>query len=159
MKNKILNILVIGLCIMMFGNAKVTAKEMGSVEVTMTPSTLFPKVGSTIYFTIGLENIIGGTDGIAGFGAELDYDRNILDCNESVSLAPFSIGFNSKNGRIGGFAMMPNERIQASSASLIKISCNVLSSGRTWVYLKDTEVSAGDASILESNDPSVRLYG
>ncbi len=54
---------------------------------------------------------------------------------------------------------MPNQRIQTSFASLIKISCEVLNSGRTWVYLRDTEVSAGDASILESNDPAVRLYG
>ncbi len=90
---------------MMFDNMSVKAKETGSVEVIMTPSTFFPKVGSTIDFTIDLENIINASSGVAGFGSELDYDRNILNCNDSVSLAPFTIGFNPENGRIGGFAM------------------------------------------------------
>ncbi len=149
MKNKVLIISTIMFLIISLLPISVLAANITSAQVTMTASKTEFIPGETVEYTVSVKNL-DADRGIAGFGAVIEYDPNVLELDTTAQGCA-----NWENASIGGsskkFATTRNKDASGSAYSqnnedIVKIKFTVkeVSSETTAnVGLKSIELSNG----------------
>ncbi len=92
--------------------------------------------------------------GVSGVEARLGYDKSVLELVKTTNLAPFYLKYNTSTLKIGGFGGSEEDFIPLGTTNLMRLSFKALKSGSTTISISSSEVSAGDTSIVSSNNPS-----
>ena len=110
-------------------------------------------VGKEFSITVAV-SINGAEGGLSSVGGKLVFDDNYLEVTSSTSLSPaFKINYSKNSQKIYGLAS-EDERTNLTSFNLIRINFKAKQVGSITVSINQTEFSAGDNSILSSNNPS-----
>lgn len=150
MKKKLLILGVVLLALTAIFALNVSAYEITSAEIAITPSKTEVNPGDTVEFTVSLKNLEADT-GLMGLGAYVEYDSNLLELkNETEGLSGWTDATISPS--TNRFATTRNSH-SAKSEDILKITFtakDVDSDKGTTIALKQVELSNGSELDIES---------
>lgn len=150
MKKKILILSVIILALTAIFAIKVSAYEITSAEITITPSKTEVNPGDTVDFIVSLKNLKADT-GLIGVGAYLEYDSNLLELsNEAKGLSGWT---DATISSISNRFVTTRNNHSSNNEDILKITFTVKdvnSDKGTTVGLSQIELSNGSELDISS---------
>jgi len=130
------------------------AKAAGSSTLVFNgASSVF--VGNTIELTLEVKNISGATNGVAGVGCVIEYDKDYLEYVSFESLASFGVKYAEGTSKIAGFAIGDN--ITGASSNLIKFRFKAKKDGKTTIRTSAPQIADGLGVTLNTTNASKEI--